>query len=84
MHPHAELLRAVELAVNGNWDDAHRTVQNSEDPYACWIHAVLHKIEGDERNSRYWYRRAGRPFDISRSHREELEEIKGLLTSKGE
>jgi hypothetical protein len=41
---------------------AHKIVQADEaDATSCWIHAVLHKIEGDIGNSRYWYRRAGNP-----------------------
>ena len=34
---------------------AHELAQQYQDPLACWLHAVLHKIEGDEFNSRYWY-----------------------------
>ena len=52
-----ELIKAVKLALAGEWDGAHRIVQDSNDATACWIHAVLHKIEGDEGNSRYWYAR---------------------------
>lgn len=55
-----ELLTAVELALAGDWDTAHVVAQAHEgDAAACWLHAVLHKIEGDEGNSRYWYRRSG-------------------------
>ena len=54
------LLRAIDLALAGQWDAAHGIVQQYEtDKTAAWIHAVLHKIEGDHDNSRYWYRRAG-------------------------
>jgi hypothetical protein len=55
-----DLLQAVELALAGDWDAAHQLVQQYEDGTAAWIHAVLHKIEGDLGNSRYWYHRAGR------------------------
>ncbi len=73
------LLTAVNLALASQWDDAHRIVQDYDDEVACWIHAVLHKIEGDESNSRYWYRRAGREFSGSPSTNEELEQIKSHL-----
>ena len=54
------LLQAIDLAVAGQWDAAHELVQPYEtDTSAAWIHAVLHKIEGDQDNSRHWYRRAG-------------------------
>ncbi len=53
-----ELIAAVEAALSGDWHKAHEIVQRDEhDPVACWIHAVLHKIEGDAWNSRYWYAR---------------------------
>jgi hypothetical protein len=51
-----ELIDAVNAALAGDWHRAHGIVQQDEhDPIACWIHAVLHKIEGDAGNSRYWY-----------------------------
>lgn len=75
----AELLKAIDLALSNNWEDAHRIVQNYDDEFACWIHAVLHRIEGDESNSRYWYRRAGREFSCSLSTNEELAQIKSHL-----
>ena len=55
--PRKSLTRAVDLAIAGDWDGAHKIVQeDEEDATSCWIHAVLHKIEGDAGNSRYWYR----------------------------
>ena len=50
-----ELKKAIELALSGEWDQAHKIVQNTENRTAYWIHAVLHKIEGDVGNSKYWY-----------------------------
>ena len=58
-----ELIRAAELARAGDWEGAHRIVQAREERTACWLHALLHKIEGDETNSRYWYARAGRTYE---------------------
>ena len=56
-----DLLRAIDLASAGEWEQSHAIAQEDEaDPAAAWIHAVLHKIEGDLGNARYWYRRAGR------------------------
>ena len=56
-----ELIRAIDLALEKQWDAAHDIVQQYEsDSTASWIHAVLHKIEGDRSNSHYWYRRAGK------------------------
>ena len=54
--PNNELLQAIELALAGKWDAAHQIVQQYEDGTAAWIHAVLHKMEDDSGNARYWYR----------------------------
>ncbi len=54
-----ECINAVDLALAGKWDEAHKIVQEINTDFAQWIHAVLHKIEGDIHNSRYWYSRSG-------------------------
>ena len=75
-----ELIAAIDLALAGKWDDAHGLVQQYEaDPTAAWIHAVLHKIEGDDSNSRYWYRRAGKLERADFEPRTELAEIRKVL-----
>ena len=72
-----DLLRAIDLALGDQWDAAHRIVQQYDsDPMAAWIHAVLHKIEGDLDNSRYWYRRAGKMECCDQEPRAELQAIK--------
>lgn len=53
----AELEAAVSAAKAGAWDHAHEIAQSHSDPIANWLHAILHKIEGDEWNSKYWYAR---------------------------
>jgi hypothetical protein len=45
---------------NGNWDTAHNIVQNLGSKNAAWIHAYLHRKEGDIWNAEYWYSRAGK------------------------
>jgi len=76
-----QLLKAIELALAGKWDAAHGIVQQYEgDATAAWIHAVLHKIEGDLNNSRYWYRHAGRMECVAEEPRTELTRIKEELT----
>jgi hypothetical protein len=70
------LLKVIELASGDQWDAAHRIVQQYEaDPTTAWIHAVLHKIEGDPDNSRYWYRRAGKMEWVDREPMAELQAI---------
>jgi hypothetical protein len=77
----SELIEAVDLALAGSWDGAHAIVQKHEaDATACWIHAVLHKIEGDAGNSRYWYRRAGQSYEAYADANAELAAIKAALT----
>jgi hypothetical protein len=73
-------MRAVDLALAGDWESAHAIVQKHEDEAtACWVHAVLHKIEGDESNSRYWYRRSSQSFEAYTEPRAELAAIKAAL-----
>ena len=75
-----DLLRAIDLAAAGSWDEAHAIVQRDEaDPTAAWIHAVLHKIEGDLGNARYWYRRAGRMDHVDDEPAAELVAIRASL-----
>ncbi|HSF71095.1 MAG TPA: hypothetical protein VLA25_02300 [Methylotenera sp.] len=58
------LLLAVQAALDGDWDKSHKIAQDFSDPMANWIHAVLHKMEGDEWNSKYWYARtAGKKYE---------------------
>lgn len=72
----SDLLKAIDLAVSDEWDAAHSVVQRYEsDATASWIHAVLHKIEGDPDNSRYWYRRAGKLEHVADEPRAELAAI---------
>lgn len=74
------LLQAADLSLAGDWEAAHAIVQKHEDDVtACWIHAVLHKIEGDESNSRYWYRQAGHAYEAYADPRAELSAIKAAL-----
>jgi hypothetical protein len=57
-------LTALWLDGRGEWDRAHRVAQDVDSPDGAWVHAYLHRKEGDPGNADYWYRRAGRPtFD---------------------
>jgi hypothetical protein len=46
--------------AKGDWTKAHASAQQDEGPAGSWVHAYLHRKEGDASNARYWYRRAGR------------------------
>lgn len=59
----SELRRAVTLLEAGDWQAAHLIVQRDEDsPLPCWAHGIVHIMEGDLPNARYWYRKAKRAF----------------------
>ena len=53
-------LRALWFDAKGDWEMAHTLIQETEDPNASWIHAYLHRKEGDIGNADYWYHRAGK------------------------
>jgi hypothetical protein len=54
-------IRALKAERGGNWEEAHKIVQEINTPEAAWIHAYLHRVEGDLGNAAYWYRRAAKP-----------------------
>ena len=54
-------LAALWWAGKGKWDEAHKIVQDEETADAAWVHAYLHRVEGDLGNAGYWYRRAHQP-----------------------
>ena len=57
----APALRALWHDARGEWDAAHDTAQSIEDESGAWVHAYLHRKEGDASNAAYWYRRARQP-----------------------
>jgi hypothetical protein len=75
-----ELIVAVDAALAGDWHRAHHIAQRHEDPAAYWIHAVLHKIEGDAGNSRYWYARTDKAYGDYSDPRAELQAIREALS----
>lgn len=72
-------LQALWLDKNGDWDGAHDRVQGNS-PTDCWVHAYLHRKEGDPSNAGYWYRRAEQPV-ATVSLDEEWAAIVGALTT---
>ena len=77
-----DLLQAIEFALADKWNAAHELVQKYEDDAtAAWIHAVLHKMEGDLGNASYWYRRANRMDSVADKPRAELAAIQAELTT---
>ena len=54
-------LAALWWDAKGDWTKAHESAQQDEGPAGAWVHAYLHRKEGDLSNAGYWYGRAGRP-----------------------
>ena len=77
-----KLLSAIEDAKAGRWEEAHNAAQSLEgDPHADWLHAILHKIEGDGANSRYWYARTRHTYENWPESHEELDALQRELSA---
>jgi hypothetical protein len=77
-----ELSKALTLLRKGDWQAAHRIVQRDEvSPLACWAHGIVHLMEGDTSNARYWYREAKREFPRQPSISEEIDSLDAALNS---
>ncbi len=54
--------RVLDLLEAGDWKAAHEIVQKESSTLAAWLHGIVHTLEGDLDNARYWYEKAGREF----------------------
>ena len=54
-------IEALWWAARDDWNQAHEAAQADDGAPAAWVHAYLHRVEGDGENAGYWYRRAGKP-----------------------
>lgn len=70
---------AIRHLKRGDWDKAHAIVQQEESKLGFWAHGIIHLVEGDLGNARYWYRRAGRPFPKDRDVDREVKELTAAL-----
>ena len=75
-------LVALWWAAKGNWEGAHNTVQVESDASSAWVHAYLHRVEGDLGNAGYWYRQAVQPV-AKDSLEAEWERIVSALLGSG-
>ena len=66
-----------------DWQGAHEIAQNSQHPLAAWAHGIVHLIEGDESNARYWYRLANRSFPGMAAIGAEIAALKADLVKTG-
>jgi hypothetical protein len=74
-------LAAMWWAAKGDWDKAHSVAQDHETPEAAWVHAYLHRVEGDLGNAGYWYRQAGKPVASGPLEAEWEQIVQALLAS---
>lgn len=77
-----DLGRAVTLLEAGKWEAAHRIVQEADTTLACWGHGIVHIMEGDLDNARYWYRRARRPFPGAEAVTAEIAALRQAATQR--
>ena len=73
------LEQAMAAVETNRWDRAHEIVQDMHTVEAYWLHGIVHRMEGDLGNARYWYRRAGRPFTQNTSVEDEIKALKARL-----
>ena len=76
----SQLLLAMWYSLKDEWDSSHEIVQDINSNEAAWIHAYLHKIEGDTSNAKYWYNKATKNT-LDLSTQDEVEEIIKFLLS---
>jgi hypothetical protein len=76
-------LKALWLDARGNWDGAHDAAQADEGGAGDWVHAYLHRKEGDAGNAAYWYRRARKPVCQASLEEEWTAIVSELLKAQG-
>jgi hypothetical protein len=77
----APLARAMAHLEKREWQAAHEIVQDDESVLAAWLHGIVHTLEGDLDNARYWYRRARREFRGAEAVEAEIGEARRTLDS---
>ncbi len=75
----SELLQAMWYEGKNDWETAHNIAQDIMSEDGSWVHAYLHRKEGDTGNAAYWYRRAGRPVPRTSLGEEWEDIVKELL-----
>jgi hypothetical protein len=72
-------LAGLWWAAKGDWNRAHESAQQDEGPDGSWVHAYLHRKEGDQGNAAYWYNRAGKPVCREPLDAEWLSTVRALV-----
>jgi len=73
------IVKAVRHLEAGEWNAAHEIVQKDASSLGCWAHGIVHLIEGDLDNAKYWYRRARRPLPHGNTAIAEIAALKATL-----
>ncbi len=73
------IARAVHHLEAGEWQAAHALVQKDASPLGCWAHGIVHLVEGDLENAKYWYRRARRPLPHGNTAVAEIAALKAMV-----
>ena len=76
----APLGKVVGYLETGEWKAAHLLVQKDATSLGCWAHGIVHLIEGDLANAKYWYRRAHRALPHGNTANAEIAALKATLT----
>ncbi len=76
------LAQALWHLAAGEWQRAHEIVQEDKSPLASWMHGIVHTLEGDLDNARYWYRRAKREFPGAWAVQQEISAARLALGEK--
>ena len=77
----SELMKSLWWARKGDWNMAHNIAQDVDSSDGSWVHAYLHRVEGDLGNAAYWYRRAGKPIKTDECLDGEWKEISKSMLS---
>ena len=75
-------LAALWWAAKDQWDEAHKIAQHHDTAASAWVHAYLHRVEGDLGNAGYWYRQAGQPVAKDSLEAEWERIVSALLAGK--
>ena len=73
------IVKAVRHLEAGEWTEAHEIVQKDASSLGCWAHGIVHLVEGDLDNAKYWYRRARRPLPHGNTAIAEIAALKATL-----
>lgn len=76
----AVLLQALWYEAKGDWEKSHELAQDVNTPDGSWVHAYLHRKEGDRFNAQYWYNRANRKMPEYSMEKEWEEIVKTMLS----